>query len=51
MQSSTRHFIRLRRIFRLTTTVPVCMSGLNTRNFVLCPILPYIKAEIDPYII
>ena len=50
MKVSTRHFRRLRRLFRITTTVPLCMSGLNTRSFVLCPILPYTKAEVEPYI-
>ena len=50
MKISTRPFRRLRRLFRLTTTVRLCMSGLNTRRFVLCPILPYIKAEAEPYI-
>ena len=50
MQSSTRPFRRLQRLFRLITTVPLCMSVLNNRRFVLCPILPYIKAEVKPYI-
>ena len=50
MQSITRPFRSLRRLFNLTATLPLCMSGLNTRRFVLCPILPYIKAEVEPYI-
>ena len=50
MQISTRPFRMLRRLFRLTTTVPLCMSGLKTRRFLMCPILPYIKADVEPYI-
>ena len=50
MQISTRHFRRLRRLFRITITVPLCMSGLNNRRFVLSSILTYIKVEVEPYI-